>query len=66
MSVNSNPTASQQNMKKLPISKICSSIAGVYDDLYFQKYPRIFRKNFKLPPWYIYSGAWGKQIMKKT
>jgi hypothetical protein len=29
MSVNSSPTASQKNMKKLPISKIFSFIAGV-------------------------------------
>ncbi len=35
MSVNSNPAASQQNMKKLPISKIFSFISGVVD-LYFR------------------------------
>jgi hypothetical protein len=31
MSVNSKPTASQQNMKKLPISTIFSFISGVVD-----------------------------------
>jgi hypothetical protein len=31
MSVNSYPTASQQNMKKLPVSKIFSLIDGVVD-----------------------------------
>jgi hypothetical protein len=31
MSVNSNQTASQQNMKKFPISTICLFIAGIVD-----------------------------------
>jgi hypothetical protein len=31
MSVNSNPTASQLNTKKLPVSKFFSFIAGVID-----------------------------------
>jgi hypothetical protein len=31
MNVNSNPTASQQNKKKLPVSKFFPFIAGVVD-----------------------------------
>jgi hypothetical protein len=31
MNVKNNPPASQQNMKKLPVSKIFSLIAGLFD-----------------------------------
>jgi hypothetical protein len=47
MSINSNPTASQENMKKLPISKIFPFIAGVAElviNPYFQISLRIFVK----------------------
>jgi hypothetical protein len=48
MSVNSKPIASQQNMKKLPISKIFSFISDVVD-LYFRICQRIFARIWNSP-----------------
>jgi hypothetical protein len=55
MGVNSNPTASQQNKKKLPVSKFFPLIADVVDtsdNLYFRT---TVLKNLKWPQW----DTWG-------
>ncbi len=67
MSVNSNSTTSQQNMKKLLISKTSSFIAGVVDtgDKHLlSKSLQIFVKmrNGTM----VYSGARGKLIQEKN
>ncbi len=55
MSVNSNPTASQQSKKKLDTD----------DQPLLSNISANFRKNFKWPQ-LGYSGAWGKQIHEKS
>ncbi len=58
MSVNSNLTASQQNMERLLSQFFFSFIAGVDTDdkSLLSNISANFRKNSKWPPWYILRG----------